>query len=33
VFHNQSIIFTGSPKELKERGKSNDIEKAFLALL
>ena len=33
VFHNQSITFTGSPKQLKEQGKSEDIEKAFLAML
>jgi ABC-2 type transport system ATP-binding protein len=33
VFHDQSIIFTGTPQELKEKGASEDIEKAFLALL
>lgn len=33
VFHDKSIIFTGTPEELMKKGKSKDVEKAFLALL
>lgn len=33
VFHNQSVVFMGTPKQLMEKGGSDDIEKAFLALL
>ena len=33
VFHDNGVVFTGTPQELREQGKSEDIEKAFLALL
>lgn len=33
VFHNKSIIFIGSPDEVKKKGNNQDLEKAFLALL
>ena len=33
VFHDKSIIFNGSPKELKAKGGDDSLEKAFLSLL
>lgn len=33
VFHDNSIVFTGTPEELRQKGGNKDLEKAFLALL
>lgn len=33
VFHNHSIVFLGSPDELKKKGGNDNLEKAFLAVL
>ncbi len=33
VFHDSSIIFTGTPEDLRKQGGNDDVEKAFLTLL
>lgn len=33
VFHERSIIFVGTPEELRQKGGDEDLEKAFLKLL
>ncbi len=33
VFHDKSIIFIGTPQDLRKQGVNEDIEKAFLSLL
>lgn len=33
VFHDNSVIFTGTPEELRRQGGSENLEKAFLTLL
>lgn len=33
VFHDKSIIFEGTPKELEKKGGDNNLEKAFLNVL
>lgn len=33
VFHDNSIIFTGTPQDLRKQGHSEDLEKAFLTLI
>lgn len=33
IFHDKSLIFEGTPKELEVKGGSNNLEKAFLSVL
>lgn len=33
IFHDNSVIFMGTPKELQEKGSNDNLEKAFLAVL